>query len=768
MVDFKGLIDSSMPVRSIRRKIVGSLSAGGILIAPFALGVVPALAASSFTNHLWQFANGAGNVNIIDLNKGGSKIYDNKDLHVSTDNNLYLDAPNQVTVSNDLAVGQALTLLRNGKNIGGSHIYENGQLHIATDDHLYLDAPIDVNVSNGLNVGGDLNVDGASNVDDLTVNGTLTFDGSNLYTASTGVLGNFEVGTDDGGDLAVDGNITMQGSDRHALLWLANDGDLQVDGHTTLGSSHWDDLTVNATSEFNSDISVYESNVNLEYSNLKFTYGCGECGDYWQQYANTDSGNFVLYNGVSDTDILAVSENGDVTIQGPNRHATLDLANDGDLNVEGNTTLGSSHWDSLAVNATSNFNNDVTLGSDSSNSVTVNGRLYGESGGPVTVGHYSDTNGLKVWGDTDLRGDLSVGGWGTAGNLQVLSASTDCGYDGPGGCVTLGGDSYNGIITVDGRLIGGDGDPVTIGHHQDSASSDNGLKVWGSTNLEGGAQIGATWNPNDLSVYGDTTLQDKNWGLALNVENPDGDSQLVVDSDCGCVTIGSNSEYDQTIFNSRLYGLEGSPVTVGRYSDNNDFKVWGDSDLRGQLTVGGWGSDGNGINVQSGDLNVNNGSLYVSDNLTVDGGGLDVWGNSSFNDDLTVAGNTTLTGTLAAGATTVTSLTVSGAFNPNGAVTFGGVATFNSSAIYNGSATYGGTAHYNGAATYDSSLAVGGTLSASAGVDFSGASSFRVPVTASVLVDNVTACSVGGRITFSTNDNRFYGCDGTHWQALDN
>jgi hypothetical protein len=72
----------------------------GILLSPVAmiLAPTPALAASTFGDHLWSFVNASYTltVNEINLNKGGSRIYDAGNLTLETDDVLYLNVPTKV------------------------------------------------------------------------------------------------------------------------------------------------------------------------------------------------------------------------------------------------------------------------------------------------------------------------------------------------------------------------------------------------------------------------------------------------------------------------------------------------------------------------------------------------------------------------------------------------------------------------------------------------------------------------------------------------
>ena len=99
---------------------------------------------------------------------GGSAIYDNYDLHIATDDYLYLDAPKEVKVKSDLNVNKLLKI--NNSVVGsysGTSIYDNYDLHIATDDYLYLDAPKMIYANGDLTVKKNLIVDG-------TISGALT------------------------------------------------------------------------------------------------------------------------------------------------------------------------------------------------------------------------------------------------------------------------------------------------------------------------------------------------------------------------------------------------------------------------------------------------------------------------------------------------------------------------------------------------------------------------------------------------------------------
>ena len=78
----------------------------------------------------------------------GSRVYDDGQLHIVTDDYLYLDASQRVYLQNEMY----FTRNYDGWQGTGSRLYDNGQFHIATDDFLYLDVSDTVFVSNNLQV----------------------------------------------------------------------------------------------------------------------------------------------------------------------------------------------------------------------------------------------------------------------------------------------------------------------------------------------------------------------------------------------------------------------------------------------------------------------------------------------------------------------------------------------------------------------------------------------------------------------------------------
>lgn len=674
-----------------------------------------AMAASTFGDHLWKFANGSM-TNKIDFNKGGSKIYDNGSLHVATDGTMYLDAPKTVVVKNNMSVAGTL-------NLNDASSLYNGNANVNCDEACVDLTPADAGTTNAIwelqgdggeepestgiamnsdtinmwspgddailkvfdeddfcdactlgRVGDDtegvvaamFEVDGNGGVNangdshfygDLTVDGSLTADLSAFVDNDlSGVTGNFEIGTEEGGDLTVygdtytddliaDGDLFVGNDCTGCVLELNDYGYVQFDydggnwqqyvdefdnfniynddtGNNVLtiepygDASFYDDLdvgddlyvsdglTVDGESDFNNDVYVNDSTLSLDYSTLQFWYG--ENPDYWNLYANSDSGDLVLYNGNTDYDVLTIAEDGATTFQASNYE----------------------------------YNAFQILDPDGYRMFNVNT----DSDYRVSVGHWDNNVNFKVWGDTYQEGDLD-----------------------------LNGDLYN----DDGEVV----------------------------------------------ISDDLTIDSGNWDWnAFQVINPDGERVFNI-----------NTDYNR--------------VSVGHWDTNTELKVWGDSTLRGDIEVDDYS--------------------YFYDGLEADGldvyDYLDLWEGAdlSINDggDLYVDGTAT-----------VNDLVINNSMSFSGTVSYSGNTTYNGNATFNGNLTAGATTLTG--ALVGTSATFNNTLTANAGVNFSAASMLRVPNSGLNLADGADGndtCASGnkGDLQLDTGNSLFV-CDGTDWQQLDN
>jgi hypothetical protein len=158
--------------------------------------------------------------------------------------------------------------------------------------------------------------------------------------------------------------------------------------------------------------------------------------------------------------------------------------------------------------------------------------------------------------------------------------------------------TYNGIYAENGGITVNGGDVNVSNGNNVNINNGGALYVDGISTLNGDVTAN-----NNVTVQGNATV--------------DGTSTLNGDVNLG------DAASDAINVNGRLFGLNGGPVTVGRLGDNNDFKVWGGGDFRGDVNVGGF--------------NANNASLTVLGNTTL--------GNSS-SDTLGVTATSTFNGTV--------------------------------------------------------------------------------------------------------------------------
>ena len=106
---------------------------------------------------------------LIDLARGSSKISDNADLTLDTDNFLYLNAPQKVYVENGLQVKGTINVTE-GNIDHDSRIFDNGDLVITTDDALRLEAGQGTEIASDLLISGDLQVTGTLDLPAGSVN----------------------------------------------------------------------------------------------------------------------------------------------------------------------------------------------------------------------------------------------------------------------------------------------------------------------------------------------------------------------------------------------------------------------------------------------------------------------------------------------------------------------------------------------------------------------------------------------------------------------
>ena len=519
----------------------------------------------------------------------------------------------------DLYVGDDLTVGDNGSF--GGNVDITGTLDVTDDFAVASTFTVDAQTGNTF-ANGTFAVNGDATIgnqagDSHTVNGTVQFNQAVTGAARFNIR-NLKVGTDAANEIStssgnlvldsaggtvnitdhadVDGDLNVDGNTKV-------DGTLTVDGNTTIGNASGDSHSVTGTVQFNqaitsTDITADSIKIGVDASNE----------------ISTVSGNLVLDSNAGK---VHITDNAEV---------------DGNLQVDGNTTLGDGDTDALTVNATSDFNAAITseqitaknikIGVDGTSEIsTATGNLTldsatGESiiDDNLTINGTLDVDNLTTITDgLTVKADNKVVAIQTAGGVNKLTVDTDNGNTDIQGTLDV-----NGATTITNTLN------VT-----------NNVDLDQQLNVDGNATF-----QSNVNINGDNLL--------FTIENQAGTDQFTVDSDNGNTVIGGTLVVDETV------------DATGIITSNNFLKAVNST---------------NPANLSA------NAALMVTGGATV---GADLFVGTGFNVGANAAtkfsvaggtGNTLITGTLGVtGNTTLTTLDVS-TIDTTGATTIGG--TFN-------------------------------------------------------------------------------------------
>ena len=324
-----------------------------------------------------------------------------------------------------------------------------------------------------------IGVDGASEIS--TTSGNLILD-------SQGGTVNITDDADVDGDLNVDGNTKV-------------DGTLTVDGNTTIGNASGDAHEFTGTVTFNQAI-----------TSTDITADSVKIGVDGATEISTVSGNLILD-----------SADGKV-------HITDNAEVDGNLQVDGNTTLGDASGDNLVVNATSTFNAAITSTDITADSVKIGVDAANEIS--TTAGNLvldSQAGTVSITDDVDISGELEVTGQTKITDSLII-------------------DSTNEQFIVRSSLV----DRFTV-------DTDNGNTfVAGTATIEGLTTInddlgvtGAVDFDTTLNVDGQAVFQDNVIlnadNKAFKIQNNSSVDQFTVDSDNGNTVIGGTAQVDESL-----------------------------------------------------------------------------------------------------------------------------------------------------------------------------------------------------------------------------
>ena len=507
----------------------------------------------------------SGNVTIGDTADGADTLTVNSNTTFTDDVVIEetLVANGNVTLGDDIATDTvthtANTVLQGELHVTGqTKLNGNATIGDASTDTMTVEATttFKANVTIGDTADGADTLTVNANTfftDDVDIEETLTVDGNITLGVNGDVTMTVNADTTFNDDVAivqtltVDGNVQLGNNTTDDTLTVTAVTNLQA--NTTIGAAATDQLTVNANTDFNTDVHV-DGNT---YLNGNATIG-DAATDLLTVNANTVVNNDMVI-GSDDTDTLTVNSNtfftDDVdieetlTVDGNVTLGTVNAANaeltdttltvnsnttinydatvNGTFNTTGDTEIGNASTDTLDVNATSDFNaavnidgiltttNSATIGSDSADLLTVNATANLVSN--TTIGSVVDVGGtptpsiLTVEATTTFKTDVTIGDAETD-NLTVNSNTTftdDVKIEETltvDGSVQLGNNTATDALTVNATVTFNGN--TTIG-----SASDDTLTVESTTTFKNNVTIGdSTEGADSLTVNANTDFTD--------------------------------------------------------------------------------------------------------------------------------------------------------------------------------------------------------------------------------------------------------------------
>ncbi len=343
----------------------------------------------------------------IDFNKGGSKIYDNVHLRIETDDKLFLKAPDQVNVSDDLQVGDTIIIANNkSRTDTGSAIYDDNDLYIKTDDNLHIIAPGTTYFSGNINSKG------------LTVSSGVVSLPQNSITSY--MIHDDTINSDDIAEGSIGGND------------LASNVNLVTSGYVTTAA-----LNVTGISSF-SDALITPSGTTLK---MQPATGGGIVSTVAR---NGATGTEVAFDYIANINKAAGNYTG---IK---------------LNVTEVSAPGTNYLLDLEVASTSKY----TV--SNSGAVTQAGGLTVSSGGASVTGGVTvstggltvSTGGAAITGNSSVAGNLTIGSGGHIKSTQTtpptIGTPSSCGTS-PSSTMGTGATDATGSLTI----TAGTGSPGT-------------------------------------------------------------------------------------------------------------------------------------------------------------------------------------------------------------------------------------------------------------------------------------------------------------------
>jgi hypothetical protein len=610
-----------------------------------------------------------GNTDLILQAAGtGNVLVPNNDVVITNDLTVVSDiAANNIDItakltSNDADIGD---IIISGTTIQA--VASNADLELRANGTGEILVP-----SNDVVLGQDLTVLGSTDVQDLTVTGTVTHLGDVVQTGNYIVDGSFT-----NGNITIDANVIattqsnsdleLRASSAGVILIPSNNVTLGED-LSVLGSTDVQDLTVVGTITHTGDV-VQTGNFNItgEFTNGNIsinsnTIATTQTNSNLELRASGTGAILVPNNNVTFSQNLTVSGSTslqDVEIFGTITHVG-DVIQTGNFNIAGEFTNGNILIEDNFI-STTDTNSDLELRASGtgtilvpSNNVVINNDLTvsGDTDlqdttvtGTIThVGNAIQTGNFALTGDFDLTGDLTVSGYAQFEDVRIenntistTQTNSDLELSASGtGIVIIPNNNVEitNDLTVDGTItVGAVTSSGTITANRFSTGDilidDNFITTTTSnSNLELRANgTGTVLVPSndvvfgqDLTVLGDTSLQDTqitgtldHTGNVVQTGNIDLTGDLGI---TGTVTVSSTAQFEDV-------RISGNTVTTTQSNSNlelsaegivivpnNNVQVTGELTVLGEFSVGAINSSGT---IQAN--NFTTGDILIDDNF---------------------------------------------------------------------------------------------------------------------------------------------------------
>ena len=618
------------------------------------------------------------------LDAGSIKLFDTTNATNSASGTLIVGGGAGIGL--DLYVGDDLVVADNGSF--GGNVGITGTLDVTDDFAVATTFTVDAQTGNTF-ANGTFNVNGNSTIgnqssDSHTVNGTVQFNQAvtgaarfNIRDLKVGTDAANEIGTTSGNlildstggtvnitdNADVDGNLNVDGNTQI-------DGTLTVDGNVTLGNAGTDAHVVTGTVTFNQAI-----------TSTDITADSVKIGVDGATEISTTTGNLILDSA------------------GGKVHITDNAEVDGNLQVDGNATIGNGSGDSHTITGTVQFNQAITstditadnikIGVDAASEIsTTAGNLTLDSfGGTVAVDDNFTVSGTaNISGQLDVTDSIILNA--TNESFIIRSSLVDrFTVDSDNGNTFIAGTTQiEGLTTINDNLdLNGNvdvsgtstlGDIVSI-TDTTNASTGSNFSASGALQVAGGVSVA-----NDLAIGGDmqiygnfevdgNVVQKGNQEFRGRVEFSKNETANRLTDNCAImVTQGGIAVYEDSYFGEDVFFGPDQGTTV------SIFGATGNVTATGTVSAATLSATTGNISTVNTTSNVNvGGSIIVNSTKFIVAG---TTGNTDIAGTLDVTGNTTVVGTL----NVQSGVDLDTTLNVDGAATFNSTITQNSTSLF--------------------------------------------------------------------------------------